>query len=218
MINLLICALFGYLVGTVNPSYLIARRRGFDIRQAGSGNAGGSNAVITMGKKTGALCCAFDFAKAYLVVKMMTWMFPLVKLSFIVTGASCILGHIFPFYMKFKGGKGLACLGGVVLAYNPLVFTVLLFSEIVFVLLVDYICFVSMTGSAVFSVVYGFMNHDLIGALLFVGITLIICWRHKDNIRRIANGTELRLSFMWKHDEEKERVEKNLGGEITHLN
>ena len=97
----------GYLIGTINPSYIIAKLCGFDIREKGSKNAGASNALILFGKITGIGCALFDIAKATLIVWLCETLFPELAYSFAVTGVACILGHVFPFYMKFKGGKGL---------------------------------------------------------------------------------------------------------------
>jgi len=111
----LYCILIGYFVGAINPSYIIAKLRGFDIREKGSKNAGASNALIMFGKVIGVFCALFDIAKAAVAVWICGKLFPGIAYSYAVTGVSCVLGHMFPFYMKFRGGKGLACLGGVVL-------------------------------------------------------------------------------------------------------
>ena len=106
-----LCILIGYLMGSINPSYIIARLRGFDIREKGSQNAGASNALILFGKVIGIGCALFDIAKAAFAIWLCETLFPEFAYSYAVTGVACIVGHSFPFYMKFKGGKGLACLG-----------------------------------------------------------------------------------------------------------
>lgn len=202
----LICILVGYLIGTINPSYIIARIRGFDIRKKGSENAGASNAVITMGKKTGIPCAIFDILKATAVVLVMGKIFPSLSYNFAVTSTSCILGHIFPFYMGFKGGKGLACLGGVVLAYRPLLFISLLAVEIVIALATKYICFVTITGSVIFAVSYGILERDLISALILGVAAAVILAKHVKNIKRIFLGTEARFSMLWNRQKEMDRL------------
>lgn len=203
------CVLVGYLVGSLNPSYFLAKLHGFDIREKGSGNAGASNALILLGKLRGVLCAIFDIAKATLVIWLMGKLFPDFEYSFVLTGVSCILGHIFPFYMKFRGGKGLACLAGTVLAFDWRVFLIMLSCEVMVALATKYICFVPMTASVVFPVVYGLMRHDWIGALLLCLVAAVILFKHRQNIRRIRNGTEMRLSFLWKKDEEIQRLKMN---------
>ena len=117
--------------------------------------------------------------------------------------------------MKFKGGKGLACLGGVILAFDWRVFLVLLAVEAVIAFSTQYICFVPMTASVVFSAVYGVMRQDLIGALIMLGVALVICWKHKENVKRIRQGIELRLSYLWNRDGEEARLKANLNDEQT---
>lgn len=206
----MICILVGYLVGTINPAYIISKIRGFDIRKKGSGNAGASNAVIVMGKMIGVICALFDIFKATLIIWLMGWIFPTLDYSFAAVGVACIVGHIFPFYMKFRGGKGLACLGGMVLAFDWRVFLLMLAGELIVVFLTNYICFVPVTAGLIFPIVYGFMRRDLWGALILLLAGLLIVYRHKENFKRIRNGSEARFSYLWNKDKEIERLQKNL--------
>lgn len=200
------CILIGYLIGTINPSYFLAKIHGFDIREKGSGNAGASNALILFGKLSGVMCALFDIAKAMCVILAMEKLFPELNNVFAVTGVSCILGHIFPFYLKFRGGKGLACLGGMVLAFNWRVFLIMLLGAVIVALATKYICFVPMTASVVFPLIYGAMSHNVVGSLILYIAAVVILFKHKKNIERILNGTELRLSFLWNKDAELERM------------
>ena len=119
-LSVILCALLGYLLGCINPAYLIARARGFDIRSRGSGNAGASNAVITMGKAAGVFSAIIDIFKAWLAVCLATRYFTALSVGGIpvageIAGVACILGHMFPFFMAFRGGKGFACMAGMIL-------------------------------------------------------------------------------------------------------
>lgn len=202
----LICILIGYFIGAINPSYIIAKVRGFDIRERGSKNAGASNALILFGKALGVTCALLDIAKAAFAIWLCGRLFPELTYSFAVTGVSCILGHIFPFYMKFKGGKGLACLGGMILAFDWRVFLLMLACEIVVALVTNYICFVPLTASVIFPIVYVVMRREPLGALIICLIIPIMIFKHRENLKRIKNGTEMRLSFLWKKDAELERM------------
>ena len=88
-----LCLLIGYFLGTVNPSYIIAKINGFDIRQRGSHNAGASNAVILLGKSVGLVCALFDIAKPCIAIAISRLIFPDFKLNFALTGCACILGQ-----------------------------------------------------------------------------------------------------------------------------
>lgn len=205
----LLCALLGYAVGTVNPSYIISKIKGFDIRKKGSGNAGASNALIVFGKLIGVLCALFDIFKATLIIWIMGLVFPSLPYVFVITGACCVLGHIFPFYMKFHGGKGLACLGGMILAYDWRVFLIMLTGELIIVLVTNYICFVPITAGIIFPVVYGILRRDLVGALILSVASACILFRHRENIKRIREGKEVHFSYLWNKDKEIARMKEN---------
>lgn len=210
---LVVCALVSYLVGTINPSYLIAKKKNFDIRKAGSGNAGGSNALITMGKKVGVFCMLFDILKAYVVVRLAMIYLPDIDYAGAVASTAVILGHIFPVWMKLKGGKGLACLGGAVLAYSHSIALILLVIEFVLALIIDYICVVPFTVSVVFPAIYYVRGGSIIGTAILLLATVAIYYKHVENIKRIRAGEEAHFSFLWKAEAEKLRIKNNVGEE-----
>ena len=205
-----LCFLIAYLIGGINPSYIAAKIKGFDIRTKGSGNAGASNAVITMGKAVGIFSALFDILKAFFAVKIAVWIFPELPVIGDVAGTACILGHMFPALMGFRGGKGLACLGGVILAFDWRVFLILLGVELLLALLLDYICVVPMTASVIFPVLKGVLTKTLAGSLVLSASSVAILLRHIENIRRIRQGTEAHLSFLWNRKKELERLQENM--------
>ena len=210
----IVCVLIGYLIGTVNPSYWIAKGRGVDIREKGSGNAGASNALIIFGKAIGVLCALLDIAKTVLAIWLTETMFPTFAPAFALTGVACVLGHIFPFYMGFRGGKGLACLGGMILRYDWRVFLVMLGGEILVAVITNYICFVPLSASLVFPAVYGIMSHDWIGTVILLSMAPIIFWKHRENLSRIRQGTEARFSMLWNREKEEERLRGKYEGKL----
>ena len=205
MLKLIILALAGYLLGSVNPSYIIGRIKGVDIRQKGSGNAGGSNAVINFGKLIGIICIILDIAKSALIVYLAKWLIG-EPVGVAICGTAVILGHMFPFYMGFKGGKGFACLSGFVLAYAPLVFLIMLVFTVILVLVTDYICIAPMADSVIFAVVYGILTKSIIGAAVIGIAAVAIFFRHRENIKRIRAGNELHFSYLLNKDKEMERI------------
>lgn len=220
--KIILCALTAYLIGCINPAYIIGKIQGMDIRKQGSGNAGASNALILMGKSVAVFSALFDIMKAAAVMWLAPVIFKNVPAIAEVAGVSCAIGHIFPIFMKFQGGKGLACLGGILLAIDWRLLLILLAVEIVVVLLVDYICVVPITAGIAIPVLYGVLGDMNIGWLRRAGggwgaigvlcvITLIILAKHVQNLRRIAHGTELRFSYMWMKDRDAEiaRVQEN---------
>lgn len=221
-LKIILCALFGYALGTINPAYIIGRLRGFDIRKKGSRNAGASNALITMGKWVGIFSAVFDICKATAAYWLAPLIFQDIPYAAAIAGAAVILGHIFPFYMGFRGGKGTACLGGLLIAIDWRLFLIMLAIEAVVALVTDYICLVPITAAILIPPLYGFLGSDGLDWLLFaeggwvaaaiLSLPMIaILFVHVTNIKRILRGTEMHLSFAWSKEKEKEiaRVENN---------
>ena len=204
-----ICTLFGYLCGGINPSYLIGKLRGFDIRKRGSGNAGASNAVLLLGKRAGVFAAVFDILKTYFAIRLMRHLFPQSLLVRELTGVATLLGHVFPVYMRFHGGKGLSCHGGIVLEYNPLVFLCMLSCAVPLVLITGYICTVPIVASIAFPIIYGVLGGSVWGILLFALVAVTVTCKHLENVKRIFSGTEARISFLWNREAEIARLREN---------
>ena len=118
MLERIVCLLIGYGFGLFQTGYFYGKRNGIDIRKHGSGNAGTTNALRTMGKKAGAITLLGDCMKAVLAILLVTLIFQKghpeeIMLLKLYAGAGCVLGHNFPFYMNFKGGKGIAASVGM---------------------------------------------------------------------------------------------------------
>ncbi|MBO4903115.1 MAG: glycerol-3-phosphate 1-O-acyltransferase PlsY [Lachnospiraceae bacterium] len=200
------CALMGYLIGSINLSYLLSKKKGYDIREHGSGNAGASNVVILMGKKVGAVVAIADILKAFFVVRIAMYLYPEFPYAPVIAATAVILGHIFPFYMGFRGGKGLATLGGSILALDYRLFLILLLFALFIAFVTDYICFAPITCSVLFPVIYGVVQKNLRFTAILSISTIFILYRHIGNLKRIRSGKELRFSFLWNRKAEAERL------------
>ena len=196
-ITVILIMIMSYVIGNFNLSYFLSKLKGYDIRQHGSGNAGASNVVIMMGKKAGIIVALTDIFKAFLVCTL----------------AMKILGHIFPFYMNFRGGKGLASLGGTILALDPKMFVVLLAIAVVLAVVTNYICVVPMSISVVFAIVYGYTRQSIASFLILMMAAVVINLKHIENIKRIKAGTEAHFSLLWDRKSEAERLGKVYDGE-----
>lgn len=205
----ILCAAIGYFIGCINPAYLIGKKCGIDIREKGSGNAGASNAMMLFGKCTGIFCAIFDILKAYFAIRIVRALFPFFLQAVPVTGTTVILGHLFPFYMNFQGGKGLASLAGTALAFNSRAFLILLLIAAIVVIVGNYLCLVPITTSVLFPIFYLFLTKDLLGTLILCIVPTCICMKHKENVIRIKNGTELHFSYLWNPEEEMKRIQTN---------
>ncbi len=214
-LKILLCIVFGYFVGCINPAYIIGRLRGIDVRKSGSGNAGASNALILMGKAVGIFSALFDIFKAAGVMWLVPVIFGELPYGPEIAGVACALGHMYPVFMRFKGGKGLACLGGIIIAVDWRLFLIIITLAIIMVLVVDYICVVPITASIAMPLLYGFFGVDGLdwlkraeggwaGAAILGILTLVMLYKHIQNIRRIFRGTEVHFSFAWSKNKEQE--------------
>lgn len=210
IITIVSSIIIGYLFGCINLSYFISKFKGFDIRNVGSGNAGASNVVIVIGKRAGLFIALFDIFKAFLAVTLVRYLFPnamagTANYAGVIAGVATIIGHIAPFYMGFKGGKGLASLGGTILALDARMFVVLFLLAIVIAVVTDYICFVPLSMSVIFPISYSLVNHSFVPAYIFSIATILMWYKHMINLQRIKEGTELKFHFLWNRGSEAER-------------
>ncbi len=204
--KLAVCVLGGYLLGCLSPSYLIGRLRGYDVRQSGSGNAGASNTVIMAGKLAGLAVALLDILKAAAAWWICEALFPELAVAGPLAGVACLLGHMFPVFLRFHGGRGLACLGGLVLAYNPRTLLLMLGIALLIGVLTNYVCIVTVSMSAIFPLYYWLVTRFLPGACILAVPFLPILCKHMTNFRRIRDGQELRLSFVFNKQKELERI------------
>ena len=165
--------------------------------------------VLIMGRKAGMFTALADILKAFLAVVIAGMLFADLPTAKELAGISCVLGHIFPVTMGFKGGKGLACMAGGVLAYSPKMFVVLLAVEAVVALLTDYVCLIPITGSILITILYArkYGIHSIVGIMCVT--TVVIVLKHMENLQRIAKGLEVKISYLWKGDAEIDRVKAN---------
>ncbi|MBQ8392357.1 MAG: glycerol-3-phosphate acyltransferase [Clostridia bacterium] len=210
----ILCMLFAYGIGSINPAYIIGKIKGFDIRKKGSKNAGASNALIILGKTTGVICALFDIGKSCIAIWLSQIIFTDIQYVFPIAGTLCVIGHMFPFYMGFKGGKGTASLGGVIIMLDWRIFIVFFAVEIIIVFISDYLCFMPITAVIIYPVLYGIVKQDFVGAFIFLGITIPVLIKNIENIKRMLNGTEMHLSFLWNKDKEIARVTADANTDI----
>lgn len=195
----------GYLFGAFQTGYFYGKAHGIDIREHGSGNAGATNTLRTLGWKAGVLTFAGDCLKAIGATLLVMHFFgdsfngdP--RLLGMYAGLGAVLGHNFPFYLKFKGGKGIACTAGVAFAVCPEAVPVCITVFVVCLWLTKYVSLGSILMASLF--IIQVVEFNMMGALglplenvlefdILAGIFGILAiWRHKANIERLLAGTE----------------------------
>lgn len=188
--KIFLCILIGYLLGTLNPAALISKLKKVDLRTKGTGNLGATNTMLILGKKYGVLVMLFDIAKAFLAVRYAQWIAPEFEWLSMSAGLFAVIGHCFPFYLKFKGGKGLAAFAGLVLAYNPLFFLFLLISGIVLMLIVNY-TFILPFYATMFFTIYVAMQEESVAILFFATVvSALIIIKHFGNFVKAVKGED----------------------------
>ena len=204
----MICCLIGYLLGNISPAYLIGRKKGYDVRVDGSGNVGATNAFLLVGKNAFFITALLDILKAFIACKCCELLFPALPAAGPLGGVACVLGHMYPAFLGFRGGKGLASLGGVILGWRWQWFLLLLAAAIAIAFLTRYVCLVAPTMSVVFPACYYWQEKYLPGALILLIPAIPIFIKHWENFVRIREGTEMRTSFIWNKEAELMRIGK----------
>lgn len=178
-----------YLIGSSSMALYLSLLTKTDFRGNGSGNLGASNTMLLLGWGAGVVVGIHDIGKGILAVLLAKWIFPNVEYGAVVAGASCVLGHIFPFYLKFKGGKGLASYIGVLAGLDIWVAIAASILLIVVTLITDYIVIGTMTTITTGPLALLFHQGWLVAVLLLV-VSVVITIKHLENFRRICKGTE----------------------------
>lgn len=220
----ILCLLIGYVFGLFQTAYVYGKAHGIDIRNYGSGNSGTTNALRVLGTKAGLIVFAGDCLKCILAILITKLLFgashtDVVYLLALYTGAGVILGHNYPFYMKFKGGKGIAATAGLVLAFHPYfipVGVVLFFGAF---LITHYVSLgsilvyagfmIQMVISGQIGLFTGATQSSLIEMYIITAfLTAMAYWKHRENMVRLIKGEERKTYLFKKNKEEKEITEK----------
>lgn len=199
-IKFFFCILIGYLLGSLSPAALFSRIKKQNLRKQGTGNLGASNTMLVLGKGYGALVMVFDIAKAYAASKVAQRLFPDVAYGGLIGGFSAELGHIFPFYLKFKGGKGLAAFGGLVLAYDPCLFWCLLILGCILMVIVNYSAVMPMSAGILFPILAGLRSMDLAVFLITLAAGTVIIIKHASNVTKGRQGRDIQIREFIKND------------------
>jgi len=215
MIAITIITILSYLVGSIPTAIIVARcRRGIDIRQHGSGNAGGTNVFRVLGWKAGTFVVLADIAKGLiatmLVARLMYGPVPFQNITpfddftvvQIIAGCAAILGHIWTVFAGFQGGKGMATAGGMLLGLAPVEVAVSLGVFAIVLLVSQYVSLGSLSAAVAFPLTMFFRENIFMAeiegynTLIFfsLGISLLIIYTHRTNVMRLLRGTESKIS------------------------
>lgn len=210
MATYIIVAVIAYLIGSINFSIILSKKMaGFDIREKGSGNAGTTNMLRSVGKKAAVITLICDILKGVVSILIAVLAGKIIKnldnaLLVQLAGIFVIIGHTFPVFFKFKGGKGIATALGVLLMTNWQIGLICLIFALVLMALTKMVSVGSIAAAILFPILVAFIDQNYIvptsnsnwSYLVFsIIVALLVIFNHRANVQRILNGTENRLSF-----------------------
>jgi glycerol-3-phosphate acyltransferase PlsY len=205
LVSVAVLALISYLLGSIPAGYLAGRIAGVDVRKAGSGNIGATNVVRVLGKRYGYPVFAIDFLKgaaavmmSILIAKDIALWPTLEELVGVVAGVACVLGHAFPIWLKFKGGKGVATSLGVIFGLMPIAAIVVILVWAITFELSRYVSIASIVAALALPITVALISrlkqtdHHVV-FYFSICLTVVIIFRHRSNLSRLMRGTEPRF-------------------------
>lgn len=186
--------ILGYFIGTISSSYLIGKFAGnIDIRKHGSGNLGATNTLRVLGLKAGIGVLLADFLKGVAATLIGIWIGG--EFGGLMGGLGAIVGHNWPVFLGFKGGKGIATSLGLIFTLFPKIGAILVVCGIIIIAATRYVSLASLVGSIMFPILVAVFNYDLIYVIISIVIAVLAIYRHRSNIERLINGNENKINF-----------------------
>ena len=198
----IVISIIAYFIGSISFSVIFSRKfAGFDVRDKGSGNAGTTNVLRTVGKKVAALTLLCDILKGVLAIGIAfiaskIWPDVNNELLKYLAGFFAILGHTFPIFFEFRGGKGVATSLGVLITLNWKIGLICLIFGVILIALTKMVSVGSILSAILFPILMVFMGNAKFETIIIsLLIALLVIFNHRSNIKRIQNGTENKISF-----------------------
>ncbi len=205
MVVNVVTAIIAYLIGSINFSIILSKKMaGFDVREKGSGNAGTTNMLRAVGKKAAAITLVCDILKGVVAILVAMFIGNVVEgankpLLVQIAGIAVILGHTFPIFFKFKGGKGVATSLGVLIMSNWQIGLICLVFALILIILTQMVSVGSIAAAILYPVLTLFIpeNYIVPGNYLIYSVILavLVVFNHRENVKRLLNGTENKISF-----------------------
>lgn len=182
--------ILGYLLGSLSPAALISHIKKQNLKQRGTGNLGTANTLVILGKRYAALVMIGDIAKAWLAVRLAEYLFPLRSLAGLLAGCAAVVGHIFPFYLHFDGGKGVASLLGLALACSPSMGLAVILFGLSMMLITNHGVAWSFSVPISFAILNGFRSESLVIFALSAAISFLVLYKHLPNLQQTSQGQD----------------------------
>ncbi len=199
----LLSGLLGYLLGCSSMALYLSKWMKKDLRGGGSKNLGASNAAVLLGWRAGIAVALHDIGKALLAVVLAKWLFPNLEYAGAVAGVASVMGHIFPFYLKFRGGKGLASFFGMTLGLNWKLAMIVMVVVFLATVITDYIVIGTFSTIVLVPVYTTVVSHNLMMAAIICIASIVIFYKHWENIGRLIRKEEIGLRSTLRGDHRK---------------
>lgn len=197
--KIIIVILLGYLVGSIQPAYIIGKVVGkIDIREQGTNNAGASNVTFILGWKYGILTGIIDILKAAIPILIIKYILNEPSINWFIMGVSVIIGHVFPWYLRLKGGKGTASFIGMMLAINFPMGLILSGVLVISTIVTDYIALGTIIIMILSPILIGLWHYSIISIIIGISISFLSICKHMPNVKRILKGEEKGLKSAFK--------------------
>lgn len=195
------CLLFGYFIGCFSPAAILSRRKKVDLKQEGTTNLGATNTALVLGTRFGVVVMVMDILKGIIACVTAELLFPELDGAGLLAGLGCVVGHCFPVFLKFRGGKGLASYGGMVLAYSPKVFLVIVIPAVVLMAIFNTGVAVPVFAGLSFPVLVWLRGGTLSQILTAVAASTFLIGMHWGNLKKALAGKDYITTreFLSKH-------------------
>ena len=181
----------GYLIGCISPAAWIGKRHNVNLKEEGTGNLGATNTALVLGKAAGIFVMVFDMAKSFFSYKLARLLFPQLVIAGLLACIGVILGHCFPVFMNFQGGKGLAAFGGMILAYNLKVFFTILIPGLILMAIFDTGVAMPVLAGIMFPIIVYCRSASLAMLITAAAASALILYVHRDNLKRALEGNDV---------------------------
>ena len=181
----------GYLFGCISPAAILGKLKNINLKKEGTGNLGATNTALVLGPKSGMVVLLSDIMKSMLSAKVSCALFPDLLHAGMFTCIGCMLGHCFPIFMHFEGGKGVAVYAGMVLLYSPWFAVHIIFFGILLIIILNTGVAAPLLASVLFPVLIVMQGGDKISLLLAIIASILLVFMHKDNLRKAIDKKDV---------------------------
>ncbi len=204
VLQIIFCVVIGYFFGIFSSGYFIGKIYHVDVKSKGSGNLGTTNVLRVVGLKAGLITLVIDLSKTIIPMMLVRYVFfpeyapmsDINQLLVLYTALGCVCGHLYPFYLKFRGGKGIACMGACMLIYDWKLAAIGLAIFLSVLFITRYMSLASLTASVLFPVYVGITSHGNIHMIIVtVLFTISAFYNHRQNIVRLIHHNENKLTI-----------------------